>query len=170
MLLTLIKQTVGDYFGVDLEDQISNHSRRRENVETRMIYFHLARIFTKKSLGYLGRTIKPHKNHATVLNNIVKTKNLLCYDKDFKRKHNDIKSMIEHYMKNNNYESMSISQKEFEIIRLHKENLKIIKRNRALLVEKSNYKKQLSAHRKYLLQAGYNINNERSSVFNILSS
>ena len=62
---------------------------------------------------------------------------------------------------------MSISQKEFEIIRLHKENLKIIKRNRALLVEKSNYKKQLSAHRKYLLQAGYNINNERSSVFNI---
>ena len=51
-----------------------------------------------------------------------------------------------------------------------KENLKIIKRNRALLVEKSNYKKQLSAHRKYLLQAGYNINNERSSVFNILSS
>ena len=30
MLLTLIKQTVGDYFGVDLEDQVSNHSRRRK--------------------------------------------------------------------------------------------------------------------------------------------
>ena len=48
--------------------------------------------------------------------------------------------MIEHYMKNNNYESMSISQKEFEIIRLHKENLKIIKRNRALLVKKATTK------------------------------
>ena len=79
MTLDLIKQTVGHYFNINLEDETNNKSRKRDNVESRMVYFHLSRFFTKKSLGDLGRSIKPHKDHSTVLHNIVQTENLLAF-------------------------------------------------------------------------------------------
>ena len=169
MTLDLIKQTVGHYFNINLEDETNNKSRKRDNVESRMVYFHLSRFFTKKSLGDLGRSIKPHKDHSTVLHNIVQTENLLAFDKDFKRKHKDVKSMIEHYLRNTEYEDMSQGQKDYEILRLQKENLKLIKRNKVLLNEKKKYKTKLAAHRRYLLGVGYKINHERSSVFDILN-
>lgn len=77
-----IKQTVCDYFNINLE-QLKAKTRKREIVQSRQIAMYFAKTYTKNSLASIGSQIGG-KDHATVLHACKTVANLMETDKRFK--------------------------------------------------------------------------------------
>lgn len=100
MEIKILKRIVSDSTGVDLNNQDKNSNRIQQNVFARMIYFTLCKEYTKLSLAAIGKTLKPSKDHSTVLYNVRQMDNFLTSpqnsNKEIKSQYNNIKSKIEY--------------------------------------------------------------------------
>lgn len=91
-----IKRIVISETGVDLNNENIVGNRTASYVNARMIYFKLCRDFTKKSLDYIGRSLTPSKNHATVLHGIRSLISDMEYDKNKQSMYNRIRAKVEY--------------------------------------------------------------------------
>ena len=74
------------------KDDLKSKGRYRDYVDSRCIFTHFLRKYTKLSLTAIGNHI--NRNHATVLHQQRMTQNLLEVDEDFKQKYESIEQMM----------------------------------------------------------------------------
>ncbi len=151
----MIKQVVIDTIGIDLNDESKNSKRLSEYVDARRLYFSLAREFTTMSLSEIGKSLKPYKDHATVLYNIRQAADSKRFNKIFRQKLEDLRSRVE-------YIKSQIKDSEIDFItalnrleQMESKNEELIQKNKELLnqIEKINGK--IERQNKYLTENGY---------------
>ncbi len=81
--INYIKQTVSDYFDMDLET-LQSKTRKRHIVQARQIAMFFAKKYTQVSLASIGSQIGK-RDHATVLHACKTVDNLVETDKQFKK-------------------------------------------------------------------------------------
>ncbi len=162
MDIKMIKKVVSDTTGIDLNDTNLNSKRIAENVQARTMYFSLAREFTKLSLADIGKSIKPRKDHATVLYSIRKAQDAIQFDKTFRSRLDELRSRVEFVRS-----QMENSEIDFvtALNRLEKMELKneqLTKRNIELLNQIDELNGKIKRQNKYLIENGYQV---KRSVF-----
>jgi len=167
MKLKLIKETVGSYLDINFNDKKIIKSRRREYVEARMLYFYISKDLTKCSLSKLGATLKPNKDHATVLNNINKSKDLIKYNKEFKRKYDDLRYVVDHTLNKSIHINLNYEQLQLYVLNLKKEIDVFLEEKRKWELDRELLKEKLKEHKRYLIEHGHNAN--ACKIFQILS-
>lgn len=86
IVLHKIAEAIADYYEISKKDLFEN-TRRRTIVDKRAIFHFLSNKYTEYSLSEIGAFSeefgRPAYNHATVIHNIKKSKNLMRVDKKF---------------------------------------------------------------------------------------
>lgn len=151
----MIKKVVAETTGIDLNDKELNSRRISENVEARTMYFSLAREYTTMSLANIGKTIKPQKDHATVLYAIRKAKDAVRYDKPFRQKLENLRSRVE-------YIKTQVEDSEIDFItalnrleKMEENNMMLIGQNADLLKQIETLNDKIKRQNKYLVENGY---------------
>ena len=151
----MIKKVVAETTGIDLNDKELNSRRINENVEARTMFFSLAREFTSLSLADIGKSIKPAKDHATVLYSIRKAKDAINYDKPFRQKLENLRSRVE-------YKRTQVEESELDFItalnrleKMEEHNMMLIGQNTDLLKQIENLNDKIKRQNKYLVENGY---------------
>lgn len=158
MDIKMIKKVVSESTGINLDDKELNSRRISENVEARTMYFSLAREFTPMSLADIGKSIKPKKDHATVLYSIRKAKDAIRFDKIFRNKLDDLRSRIEYVraqMENSEIDFLTALNK---LERMELKNKQLIERNTELIEQIDKLNAKIKRQNKYLIENGYQIN------------
>jgi hypothetical protein len=155
MDIKMIKKVVTESTGIDLNDKKLNSRRISENVEARTMYFSLAREFTTLSLADIGKSIKPRKDHATVLYSIRKAKDAIRFDKSFRQKLDNLRSKVE-------FLRTQVEESEIDFItalnrleRMEERNMQLIEQNAELLKQIENLNGKIERQNKYLTENGY---------------
>jgi len=164
MDIKTIKEVVSETMGVNLNDTKAMKSRTVENVDTRMLYFYLCRQYTSKSLAELGRSLKPTKDHATVLHNIRTVEDRIRFDKRISEKYKNIRSRIE-FIKHKEQQgiaSFNYTQALQHLFNLEEQNKELLETNKNLLKEIDEISERIKRQDKYLKEAGYIVNKRRS--------
>lgn len=158
MDIKMIKKVVTEATGIDLNDKKLNSRRVSENVEARTMYFSLAREYTTLSLADIGKSIKPRKDHATVLYSIRKAKDAIRFDKRFRQKLDNLRSKVE-------FLKTQVEESEIDFItalnrleRMEQRNMQLIGQNADLLKQIENLNGKIERQNKYLTENGYKIN------------
>lgn len=158
MDIKMIKKVVTEATGIDLNDKKLNSLRVSENVEARTMYFSLAREYTTLSLADIGKSIKPRKDHATVLYSIRKAKDAIRFDKRFRQKLDNLRSKVE-------FLKTQVEESEIDFItalnrleRMEQRNMQLIGQNADLLKQIENLNGKIERQNKYLTENGYKIN------------
>ena len=160
--IKLIQEIVGKYLNYDFKVKEQNKSRLRANVEARMLYFYLCRDLTPLPLSAIGETIKPRKDHATVLHACTTLKNLISYDRKLSFIYNDIYNTISKTLKDikknhtYSYEEQMLKIQELE------------EQNREMNKKMNSIQQSLKSHARYLRLQGYEFN--KSNLFKILNT
>jgi len=89
MSATLIKEIIEQHFELD----ITRHTRKREYVEARGIYFYLTRQYTRMSLSSIGKTTG--RDHSTVLYFVRKVPDWIQYDSQLKQDYKVVNERIQ---------------------------------------------------------------------------
>ena len=151
----MIKKVVTEATGIDLNNKKLNSRRISENVEARTMYFSLAREFTTLSLADIGKSIKPQKDHATVLYSIRKAKDAIRFDKTFRQKLDNLRSKVE-------FLKTQVEESEIDFItalnrldKMEEHNMQLIGQNADLLKQIENLNGKIERQNKYLTQNGY---------------
>lgn len=153
----MIKKIVSETTGIDLNDKELNSKRINENVEARTMYFGLAREFTPLSLADIGKSIKPKKDHATVLYAIRKSKDAIQYDRNFRLRFDDLRSRIEFVraqMENSEIDFVTALNK---LQRMEQKNEILMNQNAELLKQITELNGKIKRQNKYLIENGYKI-------------
>lgn len=155
-----IKRIVSEGTEVDLNDQDLNKKRTTKLVDARRIYYTLCRDYTTLSLAEIGMTIKPYKNHATVLHNIREHANNHKHCKVYRNTFNVVQGMVENAR--NQVEDAQIDLfTALAVIKQTKEqNEKLLEENKILSNELNEIQDKIKRQNKYLKENGYKI--ERS--------
>lgn len=155
MDIKMIKKVVTEQTGIDLNDKKLNSRRISENVEARTMYFSLAREFTTLSLADIGKSIKPQKDHATVLYSIRKAKDAIRFDKAFRQKLDNLRSRVE-------FLRTQVEESEIDFItalnrldKMEEHNMMLIGQNADLLKQIENLNGKIERQNKYLTENGY---------------
>ena len=158
MDIKMIKRVVSEDTGVDLGDEQLNSRRISENVEARTMYFSLAREFTPLSLADIGKTIKPKKDHATVLYAIRKAQDAIRFDKRFRNKLNRLRARVE-FLKS------QVEESEIDFITalnrlelMERKNTMLIGENADLVNQIEQLNDKIKRQNRYLTEQGYKIN------------
>jgi uncharacterized coiled-coil DUF342 family protein len=155
MDINMIKKVVSETTGIDLNDKELNSRRISENVEARTMYFSLAREFTTLSLADIGKSIRPRKDHATVLYSIRKAKDSIRFDKAFRQKLDNLRSRVE-------FLRTQVQESEIDFItaldrldKMEEKNMMLIGQNADLLKQIQNLNDKIERQNKYLIENGY---------------
>ena len=162
MDIKMIKKVVSDTTGIDLNDKNLNSKRIAENVQARTMYFSLAREFTSLSLAAIGKTIRPRKDHATVLYSIRKAQDAIQFDKTFRVRLDELRSRVEFVrsqMENSEIDFVTALNK---LEKMELKNEQLTKRNIELLNQIDELNGKIKRQNKYLIENGYQI---KRSVF-----
>lgn len=158
MDIKMIKRIVSESTGIDLNNEQLNSKRIAENVEARTMYFSLAREFTHLSLSQIGNSIKPKKDHATVLYSVRKAKDFCIIDKNFRQKLENLRSRMK-------FLKTQVEESEIDFItalnrleRMESTNIKLIDQNADLLKQITELNDKIKRQNKYLTENGYKIN------------
>ncbi|MDI9538432.1 MAG: chromosomal replication initiator protein DnaA [Bacteroidota bacterium] len=92
MSVDFIKQTVCNYYGLDVES-LQSKTRKREIVQARQIAMYFSKSLTNNSLSAIGSKIGK-KDHATVLHACKTISNLIETDKEFKSQIREIEAQL----------------------------------------------------------------------------
>lgn len=154
----MIKKVVTEATGIDLNDKKLNSRRISENVEARTMYFSLAREYTTLSLADIGKSIKPRKDHATVLYSIRKAKDAIRFDKRFRQKLDNLRSKVE-------FLRTQVEESEIDFItalnrleRMEERNMQLIGQNADLLKQIEDLNEKIKRQNRYLAENGYQVN------------
>ncbi len=164
----IIKKIVGKYLKYDFSNKDNNKIRLREYVEARMFYFSITREITRLPLAVIGKTIKPHKDHATVLHNCNTLKNYLETDARIKLLYKDVLSLVLKKLNATDEIELTHEEQKTKIYNLEKDNQILLKENIELIKSFKQIKASLSEHKRYLSDQGYDI--RRSKTFKILET
>jgi hypothetical protein len=158
MDIKMIKKVVTEATGIDLNDKKLNSRRISENVEARTMYFSLAREYTTLSLADIGKSIKPRKDHATVLYSIRKAKDAIRFDKRFRQKLDNLRSKVE-------FLRTQVEESEIDFItalnrleRMEERNMQLIGQNADLLKQIEDLNEKIKRQNRYLAENGYQVN------------
>ena len=158
MDIKMIKRVVSEDTGVDLGDEQLNSRRISENVEARTMYFSLAREFTPLSLADIGKTIKPKKDHATVLHAIRKAQDAIRFDKRFRNKLDRLRARVE-FLKS------QVEESEIDFITalnrlelMERKNTMLIDENADLVNQIEQLNDKIKRQNRYLTEQGYKVN------------
>lgn len=151
----MIKQVVTDTIGIDLNDETKNSRRISEYVDARRMYFSLAREFTTLSLAEIGKSLKPYKDHATVLYNIRQAADSKRFNKEFRQRLEDLRSRVE-------YIKSQIKDSEIDFItalnrleQMETKNDELMQKNHELLNQIKELNGKIKRQNKYLTESGY---------------
>lgn len=169
--LNLIKNIVGKYLNYDFNNKRKNKKRIREYVEARMIYFYLCRQLSHMSLADIGATIKPVKDHSTVLHGCRTMDGLIKFDKKISFIYQDLYNIVGKSLtdlRDKGEDMLSYEEQILRIQELEQQNEKILKENIKILKRLDDFEKVLYRHKKYLREQGYMV--EKSKTFKILET
>lgn len=166
--IKLIQEIIGNYLNYDLKDERQNKLRLRANVEARMFYFLLCRRLTKLPLAAIGMTIKPRKDHSTVLHNSKTLEHLMKHDKRLAFAFEDMYNIAEKGLDGVDNYMYTYEEQTYKIKELEKKNEKLIKQNIKIIKKLNQFSKTLENHKTYLKQQGYYLN--MSKTFKILET
>jgi len=132
------KQGLIDSISKILDVDITEHTRKRETLNGRMIYYALLRDMNH-SWASIGRSVG--KNHATVINGYRMFEDLVVYDRDLQESFDMVKD--EFYQRNNKHPFQFVSRVGLEdsAIDLEKQNKKLTLDINELMLERSRYEK-----------------------------
>ena len=166
--IKLIQEIIENYLNYDLKDERQNKLRLRGNVEARMFYFLLCRRLTKLPLAAIGMTIRPRKDHSTVLHNSRTLENLMKHNKRlafaFEDMYNIAKKAIDgadNYMYT--YEEQTVKIQELE-----EKNMILVRQNSEIIKRLNKFEKTLNNHKRYLKESGYDFS--KSKTFKLLDT
>lgn len=151
----MIKQVVTETIGIDLNDESKNSRRIAEYVDARRMYFSLAREFTTLSLADIGKSLKPYKDHATVLYNIRQAEDSKRFNKKFRQRLEGLRSRVE-------YIKSQIKDSEIDFItalnrleQMESKNFELIERNTELINQIQELNDKIKRQNRYLTENGY---------------
>ena len=166
--IEIIRKVVGKYLKYNFSNEKNNKLRIRAYVEARMIYFLIAREITKLPLSILGDSIKPHKNHATVLHSCTTMKNYIETDARMRFLYKDILNLVMKELEGSNNVELTHEEQKIKIYNLEYEKELLLKDNLKLVKTLQDFKSSLKAHKTYLKEGGYNFS--YSKTFKILET
>jgi len=166
--IKLIKEIVGKFLNYDFEDRKQNKQRVRANVEARMFYFYLCRNLTKLPLAAIGTTLKPRKDHSSVLHNCRTMENLIKHDKRLLFAYEHMYNITVKALDGADKYMYSYEEQTYKIKELEKKNEKLIKQNIKIIKKLNQFSKTLENHKTYLKEQGYYLN--MSKTFKILET
>ena len=155
--VNIIKETVINHTNVDLKNHDINKSRRSEYFNARMHYFNLCREFTKMSLNKIGQTIRPSKDHATVLHAIRTFETIKQYPKigmnqSIINEHTNIKSKVRYLIEMSDQKEMDVFEAVKQLYDLEKDHFDCLARNNELLNQINQLNEQIAKQNKYLVE------------------
>lgn len=174
MDIETIKETLKKHDNYDVDDPAKNLSQRRENVESRGMYFKLCQDLKKMGLTAIGKSLSPKKNHATVLHGIRTMNDLIKIDKTYRVRYKALKARAKYYeevRERNKALSFDeclvrIADLENKLKEIEKENIYFIDEISDLREYNESVKEHLEYHRRKLNAKGFDTNNMK--VFNLL--
>ena len=158
----IIKKIINDSLEYDLNDEQKNKRRIREHVDIRRMYFGLCREYTPLSLAEIGKTIKPKKDHATVLYNVRELKDLMFIDKKLRMKYDNLRSRVEFIKSQVNNSEIDFITALNRLEAMEEKNMNLMKQNADLLNQIDELNGKIKRQNKYLIENGYQI---KRSVF-----
>ena len=166
--IKLIQEIVGNYLNYDLKDERQNKLRLRANVEARMFYFLLCRRLTKLPLAAIGMTIKPRKDHSTVLHNSKTLEHLMKHDKRLAFAFEDMYNIVEKGLDGVDNYMYTYEEQTYKIKELEKKNKTLVRQNSQIIRRLNEFEKTLNNHKKYLKESGYDFS--KSKTFKLLDT
>jgi len=154
----IIKKIIHDTLEYDLNDEQKNKRRIREHVDIRRMYFGLCREYTPLSLAEIGRSLKPKKDHATVLYNVRELQDLMFMDKKLRMKYDNLRSRVEFIKSEVNESEIDFFTALNRLQVMEEKNLKLMEQNADLLNQIDDLNGKIKRQNKYLTQNGYQIN------------
>ena len=158
----IIKKIINDSLEYDLNDEQKNKRRIREHVDIRRMYFGLCREYTPLSLAEIGKSIKPKKDHATVLYNVRELKDLMFIDKKLRMKYDNLRSRVEFIKSQVNNSEIDFITALNRLEAMEEKNMNLMKQNADLLNQIDELNGKIKRQNKYLIENGYQI---KRSVF-----
>lgn len=157
MDINIIKRIVSDTTQCDLNDEEKNKRRIREHVDNRRLYFSLCRKYTPLSLAEIGRSIKPKKDHATVLYNIRQLDDQMLFNKILRNKYENLRSRIEYVKSQVDESSIDFVTALNRLEKMEVQNKKLMGVNTELLNQIDQLNGKIKRQNKYLVENGYKI-------------
>lgn len=154
----LIKRVVAKKTGIDLDDFEQTHTRKRENVTARKLYFKFCRDYTNLSLSAIGKTLTPSKDHATVLHNCRTIEDLINFDKITRSKAESIKSVLEYIRAKEMYGEEDTEEQILRIAKSEQIIDSLQHQNELLIKELEDLHTKIKRQNEYLQEAGYEVN------------
>lgn len=158
----IIKKIIHDTLEYDLNDEEKNKRRIREHVDVRRMYFGLCREYTPLSLAEIGKSIKPKKDHATVLYNVRELEDLMFIDRKLRIKYDNLRSRVEFIKSQVNESEIDFFTALNRLQVMEEKNMRLVKENAELLNQIDQLNGKIKRQNKYLTESGYQIN---KSVF-----
>ena len=166
--IKLIQEIVEKYLNYDLKDERQNKLRLRANVEARMFYFLLCRKLTKLPLAAIGMTIKPRKDHSTVLHNSRTLENIMKHNKRLAFAFEDMYNIAQKALDGVDKYMYTYEEQTVKIQELEEKNRILVRQSSEIIKRLNKFEKTLNNHKKYLKESGYDLN--KSKAFKILDT
>jgi hypothetical protein len=174
MDIETIKETLKKHDNYDVDDPAKNVSQKRENVESRAMYFKMCQDLNKMGLTAIGNSLSPKKNHATVLHGIRTMNDLIKIDKSYRARYKGLKARAKYYeevRERNKALSFDeclvrIADLETKLKEIEKENIYFIDEISDLRDHNEIVKEHLMYHKRKLHAKGFDTNHMK--VFNLL--
>lgn len=154
----LIRRVVSKKTGIDLDDFNQTHTRKRENVTARKLYFKFCRDYTHLSLSAIGKTLTPNKDHATVLHNCRTIEDLIRFDKVTRSKAEAIQSLLEYIRAKELYGEEDVQEQILRIAKSDQIIDSLQHQNELLIKELEDLHNKVKKQNEYLQEAGYEVN------------
>ena len=163
MDIETIKEVVKNTTEMNITDPAITSVRKREYVVARMYYYGLCREYTTFSLNEIGRTLRPSKDHATVLHGIRSLKKEMSYNKTVQAEYTNLRSRIEFIKQKKEKENISFAASLHNLQIMEAMNGELIEENKKLLLELNDLKDKIKKQNKYLEEQGYKTNMNRTT-------
>jgi len=153
--LEKIKLSILNVLNINIDDPFNSMSRKRENVDARMIYFYLARELTTYSYETLGRSLTPIKDHSTVIHAMKQASVFMEIDRVFSSKLISVKQEYISLYNKEDTEDFTLEKAIVRIDSLEEINDSLLNDNNKLRTDLIRVKDLISRHKKYLFDVGY---------------
>lgn len=116
MDIKTIKEVVSHETQIDLDNPMITKSRQANYVNARMLYYKLCRDFLGMPYQKIGNSLRPSKNHATVLHSIKSFNDWQEHDRVLRQQYVNVQAKIQYIMDLSEKDDMDLTQ---ALTRLH---------------------------------------------------
>jgi len=153
----IIKELVIDETKVDLNNPDIVKRRTSKCVYARMHYYKLVREYTNMSLHQIARTLKPAKDHATVLHGLKLFEDMHESYQHVRDTHKQLKMRVDYILRLQEQEGLTFEQSISKLQTLEEVNKNLIDQNKNLIHQINQLHERIERQNQYLVGRGHKV-------------